>query len=66
MFANQSIAADLNAFVFKNVSGKLTLLNPNREIMPDQAELASRGLSVASRQGSVADNDRQEIKEEEG
>jgi len=53
MFANQSIAEDRNAFVFKKVSDKLTLLNPGKETMPDQHEVQSRGLSEAgSRRGS--------------
>ena len=38
IFANQSIAEDRNAFVFKLISDRLTLLNPGREPMPDQAE----------------------------
>lgn len=54
MFANQSIAEDRNAFVFKKVSDKLTLLNPGRETMPDQYEVQSRGLSVNSRRESLA------------
>ena len=38
MFANQAILEDKNAFVFKLISNKLTLLNPGREQMPDQQE----------------------------
>lgn len=59
MFANQAILEDKNAFVFKTISGKLALLNPDKQAMPDQDELASRGMSKAtSRAGSLAASQR--------
>ena len=36
MFANQqAMCVDKNAFVFRQVMGELTLLNPDREVLPD-------------------------------
>jgi hypothetical protein len=45
MFANQGILEEKNAYVFSEDANDLTLLNPKREVMPDQLELESRGLS---------------------
>lgn len=58
MFANQSIAEDRNAFVFRRGRDGLVLANPDHGATDDQKELSERGLTDASsRRSSEASRD---------